>query len=143
MTARTDSYARTLTAQPDWTHAACKGMNQDLWIRPEGQDAWLPEVVEDESGNLVSRLQVERVRHEWDEEPGKQICRGCPISLQCLEWSLVAKEEYGIWGGFNEHERARMRGGGRWRDKDRCLQPRCGRVATHGRWCRGHEGMVA
>ena len=141
MKARTDSYARTLPAQQDWTRAACKDMQLDLWFYPSTDEDWLPEWVKDADGKLVSRTKHTRV--QWDDEPGKQVCRRCPISVECFDYAQSNGIEYGTWGGFNQHERLQMRGGGRWRDKDRCLQPRCGRVATVAGWCRAHEGMVA
>ena len=36
------------------------------------------------------------------------ICRGCPVSAECLEWALETRVRYGIWGGTTERERRRM-----------------------------------
>jgi WhiB family transcriptional regulator, redox-sensing transcriptional regulator len=44
------------------------------------------------------------------EDAAKRICRGCVVRAECLEYALVAKEPYGIWGGLTEVERrARLR----------------------------------
>lgn len=38
----------------------------------------------------------------------KAICRPCPVLAECRSWAM-AKEAYGVWGGLDEHERARVR----------------------------------
>lgn len=38
----------------------------------------------------------------------KRLCRSCPVLAQCQDWALV-HEEFGIWGGTEARERARMR----------------------------------
>ena len=39
----------------------------------------------------------------------KTICRGCPVRMQCLEFALNARLDYGVWGGMTEHERRALR----------------------------------
>ena len=39
----------------------------------------------------------------------KTICRGCPVRMQCLEFALSARLDYGVWGGMTEHERRSLR----------------------------------
>jgi WhiB family transcriptional regulator, redox-sensing transcriptional regulator len=39
----------------------------------------------------------------------KEICAGCTVQDDCLEWALEAGEKFGIWGGKSERERRRMR----------------------------------
>lgn len=41
----------------------------------------------------------------------KQICRLCPVQLDCLDHALVNDERFGVWGGFSERERRRMKRG--------------------------------
>lgn len=36
----------------------------------------------------------------------KDICGGCPVRTQCLDFSLIFGE-YGVWGGMSEQERHR------------------------------------
>lgn len=36
------------------------------------------------------------------------ICRDCPMRMECLDYSLVW-EPVGIWGGFTEQQRATIR----------------------------------
>ena len=39
----------------------------------------------------------------------KEICRGCVVRPDCLEFALVNGEKFGIWGGLSERERRRLR----------------------------------
>ena len=39
----------------------------------------------------------------------KEVCRGCVVRLECLEFALVNGEKFGIWGGLSERERRRLR----------------------------------
>lgn len=39
----------------------------------------------------------------------KEVCRGCPVREECLEFSLQNSEKFGIWGGLSERERRRIR----------------------------------
>ena len=39
----------------------------------------------------------------------KEVCRGCVVREQCLEYALANGEKFGIWGGMSERERRRIR----------------------------------
>src|SRR5437016_12267696 len=39
----------------------------------------------------------------------KEVCRGCVVREECLEYALSNGEKYGIWGGMSERERRRLR----------------------------------
>jgi WhiB family redox-sensing transcriptional regulator len=39
----------------------------------------------------------------------KEVCRGCVVQADCLEFALVNGEKFGIWGGMSERERRRLR----------------------------------
>lgn len=39
----------------------------------------------------------------------KEVCRGCVVRVQCLEFALQNGEKFGIWGGLSERERRRIR----------------------------------
>ncbi len=39
----------------------------------------------------------------------KRICAACPVRDECLEHALSNEERFGIWGGYSERERRRMR----------------------------------
>ncbi len=38
----------------------------------------------------------------------KEICAACPVREACLEYSIVARERIGVWGGLTERERRRL-----------------------------------
>lgn len=39
----------------------------------------------------------------------KEVCRGCVVRVDCLEFALQNGEKFGIWGGLSERERRRIR----------------------------------
>ena len=39
----------------------------------------------------------------------KEVCRGCVVRDDCLEYALENGEKFGIWGGMSERERRRLR----------------------------------
>jgi len=39
----------------------------------------------------------------------KEVCRGCVVRGDCLEYALRNSEKFGIWGGMSERERRRIR----------------------------------
>jgi WhiB family redox-sensing transcriptional regulator len=39
----------------------------------------------------------------------KEVCRGCVVREQCLQYALENGEKFGIWGGMSERERRRLR----------------------------------
>ncbi len=39
----------------------------------------------------------------------KQICAGCQVRIECLEYAVVRGEKFGIWGGLSERERRKIR----------------------------------
>jgi WhiB family redox-sensing transcriptional regulator len=38
----------------------------------------------------------------------KSICNPCPVKKECLEHALAVPENYGVWGGLSEEERANI-----------------------------------
>ena len=46
---------------------------------------------------------------EIRERKAKQICMGCPVRTECLDYAVSRPEKYGTWGGLNEDERASER----------------------------------
>ena len=53
----------------------------------------------------------------------KEVCRGCEVRIDCLEYALQNGEKFGIWGGMSERERRRIR---RQRALDRQAAVRAG-----------------
>jgi len=39
----------------------------------------------------------------------KEVCRGCVVREDCLEYALSNSEKFGIWGGLSERERRKIR----------------------------------
>lgn len=39
----------------------------------------------------------------------KEVCRGCVVRSDCLDYALAHGEKFGIWGGMSERERRRVR----------------------------------
>lgn len=35
----------------------------------------------------------------------KEVCSECSVSQKCLHFSILTEQEYGVWGGRDEHER--------------------------------------
>ena len=70
----------------DWIeHAACAGMDPELWYPPERQQ---------------DALTKRRIRI------AKTACAECPVRFECLVYALRTGQRYGIWGGLMTKERA-------------------------------------
>ncbi|MDR3107855.1 MAG: WhiB family transcriptional regulator [Bifidobacteriaceae bacterium] len=39
----------------------------------------------------------------------KRICAACEVRVECLEYALANDERFGIWGGYSERERRRLK----------------------------------
>ena len=39
----------------------------------------------------------------------KEVCRGCVVREDCLDYAITNGEKFGIWGGMSERERRRVR----------------------------------
>jgi WhiB family transcriptional regulator, redox-sensing transcriptional regulator len=65
--------------------AACRGEDSGLFFAP----------------NHLETRDEKVVR----ESRAKAICAGCPVRIECLEYSVRTREPHGIWGGLNELER--------------------------------------
>lgn len=48
-------------------------------------------------------------RKRFREQRAKAICGTCPVMAQCLAHALSAREDYGVWGGMTQDERAALR----------------------------------
>jgi WhiB family redox-sensing transcriptional regulator len=78
----------TTEAVPDrsWQGTAlCRGNHSHLFFPP----------------STVERKE-ERERRELK---AKAICSVCPVKSECLDFALLIREPYGIWGGLTEAER--------------------------------------
>ncbi len=67
---------------PDWNdYANCLGVDPDLFFPERGAST----------------------------REAKEVCRGCEVRHDCLEFALQNGEKFGIWGGLSERERRRIR----------------------------------
>ncbi len=83
--AYTDRLPAPVTEAWDWQRrAACRGMDVAAFFHPAGERG-------------AAALQR--------EEQAKQVCSGCPVRAECLDYSLAIEEPYGTWGGLGERER--------------------------------------
>ena len=39
----------------------------------------------------------------------RQVCMTCPVRSECLQYALDHGEDFGIWGGLSEGERAELK----------------------------------
>jgi WhiB family redox-sensing transcriptional regulator len=80
--------ASRLAAAPDFSTAACRTADPDLFFAPDAE-------------------------HERDRQrraaQAKAVCAGCPIRAACLVWALNTGQVYGIWGGADEADRRAIR----------------------------------
>ena len=74
----------------------------------------------------------------------KSICAGCPVKAECLAYAQENRLDHGIWGGFDEYERAQMaRRGGVFprRSKAPTFHTRCGTYSGVSRHRKLEEGL--
>ena len=71
-----------LDPRPEWTNqAACRGMGPAVWFPGRGE----------QTAHL------------------KDICSGCPVAADCLQYALDNDIKHGIFGGMSERQRRRIR----------------------------------
>ena len=68
---------------------ACRGMDSDVFFHPSDE------------GRRPRKART---------AAAKLICRQCPVLVRCRDHALEAVEQYGIWGGLSEAERAAILG---------------------------------
>jgi WhiB family transcriptional regulator, redox-sensing transcriptional regulator len=61
----------------DWLRAACQDYDRDLFFS-------------DNTDDIAFAVGV---------------CASCDIQLECRQWALMRREQYGVWGGLTEKER--------------------------------------
>jgi WhiB family redox-sensing transcriptional regulator len=75
------------TAEYWWADAACRSHDPDLFFPVSA------------AGPAVRQA-----------AQAKEICAGCGVSRQCLDFALSSRQPYGIWGGLTEQERYELQG---------------------------------
>lgn len=38
----------------------------------------------------------------------RAVCARCPVTAECLDYALANDQRHGVWGGYDEHERAKI-----------------------------------
>lgn len=75
----------TLPRPPHWTdRAACAGLPTSIFF-PVSRDG---------------------VPAQIEAEYAKSFCAVCPVRATCLSHALAHREDFGVWGGLDEDERA-------------------------------------
>lgn len=44
-------------------------------------------------------------RGEQQIAMAKEVCAECPVTFQCLDYSIITQQQPGVWGGMDEQER--------------------------------------
>lgn len=39
----------------------------------------------------------------------KEVCKACDVRAECLAYALDTHEQWGVWGGLTERQRAKVR----------------------------------
>ena len=72
------------TEDREWTkHAACKDMDPNIFFRDPYTEG------------------------EWTANEAIEICQGCPVRQDCLDYAVKYRIQYGIWGGLRLADRRR------------------------------------
>jgi WhiB family transcriptional regulator, redox-sensing transcriptional regulator len=74
-------------------------LNDEPWAKSAVCSQTDPEMWFPEKGNGNTAIKA------------KEICQGCPVREQCLEYALANNEQFGVWGGmsFNERQKHKHR----------------------------------
>jgi len=56
--------------------------------RKEGTDKWFAGLYERRTKTVIEA-----------QKQAKEICKGCPVQIQCLRFAIKNDIQYGIWGG--------------------------------------------
>jgi WhiB family redox-sensing transcriptional regulator len=62
----------------------------------------------DEEVTVLGVVEVFFAIDEPSQQEAVAICETCPVRAECLEHALIAREQYGVWGGVREQDRKRL-----------------------------------
>lgn len=89
---RVQRLPKPITDQWEWQRqGACRGRDSAQFFHPDGERG------------------ASRARRE---ESAKAVCAACPVRAECAAHALTVREPYGVWGGFSETDRMRLRAAG-------------------------------
>lgn len=87
---------------PALPRALCKGADQERFFGPH---VCGPEC-DGERGCFEGKSEQGRFARI---QAAKSVCRACPEQQRCLDWAVETNQDFGIWGGYTERERAKLR----------------------------------
>lgn len=62
----------------------------------------------------------------FERRPARNLCAGCPVRLECLQWALENTQVWGVWGGCDESDlRRALWVDSNGRPAERCRYPHC------------------
>lgn len=100
MSSHASSFALAAAAETWRDHALCRDTDPELFF-PVGT-----------TGHALTSI-----------DHAKQVCHGCSVTRECLEFALDTNQDSGIWGGLSEEERRVIR-------RQRVAEARAARAAA-------------
>jgi WhiB family redox-sensing transcriptional regulator len=83
-----------------------------MTLQPAVEFGLLAELLDDTDGGWQERALCAQTDPDafFPERGGstkdaKAICMACEVRSECLEYALIHRERFGIWGGLSERER--------------------------------------
>jgi WhiB family redox-sensing transcriptional regulator len=61
------------------------------------------------SGAVCSSTDPEIFFEKATERIAVKICGSCPLKVMCAQYAIDNEEQYGVWGGLTETDRAKIR----------------------------------
>jgi WhiB family redox-sensing transcriptional regulator len=88
------------------------------WRERPMTEMWRPitAVVEEENRDWLRRANCMGVDPDLffpergaSSREAKEVCKGCVVRDDCLDYAIARNEKFGIWGGLSERERRKVR----------------------------------
>jgi len=98
-----DSAVITAPSFPEGVAATKAGSQMHIELTPD-QRSW-----QDEANCLGVDPDLFFPERGASTREAKEVCRGCVVRIDCLEYALDNGEKFGIWGGLSERERRRLK----------------------------------
>ena len=87
---------------PDLTSGACREVEPELFFGPHVCDSGC----DGPRGCIAGKSEQGRFSRIQE---AKRVCMTCSVRAKCLDWAVSTNQEFGIWGGLTERERAQKR----------------------------------
>lgn len=82
------------------------GLEPEPWMTSGVCRSTDPEMFYPEPGDLRGLRDAKRQCNGWD----KRDMAPCPVRDQCIRYAIANDEQWGVWGGYSERDRRRLRG---------------------------------